>query len=75
MNFFPKQKETHGHKNKFMVNKEEMWGINQETGINIYTVYIQLTSEDLLYSTGNYTQYLLVPYKGEESEKEYMCVC
>ena len=30
---------------------------------------------DLLYSTGNYSQYLIIIYNGKESEKEYMCVC
>ena len=26
----------------------------------------------LLYSTGNYTQYLVITYNGKESEKEYI---
>ena len=30
---------------------------------------------DLLYSTGNYSQYLVTTYNGKESEKEYICVC
>ena len=29
-----------------------------------------INNEDLLYSTGNYTQYLVITYKGKESEKE-----
>ena len=29
---------------------------------------------DLLYSTGNYTQYFMITYKGKESEKKYMYV-
>ena len=29
----------------------------------------------MLYSTGNYTQYYVITYKGKESEKEYICVC
>ena len=39
---------------------DEALGINQELGINIYSLrYIkQVNSKDLLYSTGNYTQYL-----------------
>ena len=34
-------------------------------------------NKDWLYSTGNYTQYLVMTYNGQESEKEYiyMCVC
>ena len=33
-----------------------------------------MTNKDLLYSTGNYTQYFVVPYKGKDSgeEKIYM---
>ena len=29
----------------------------------------QTTSEDLQYSTGNYTQYSVITYKGKQSEK------
>ena len=49
-------------------------GINQEFGVNVYTLlYIkQITNKDLLYSTGNYTQYFVITYKGKESDKEYM---
>ena len=28
----------------------------------------------LLYSTGNYIQYLVITYNGKESEKEYMYI-
>ena len=50
-------------------------GINQKSGINRYTLlYIkQLNSKDLLYSAGNYIQYLVITYNGKESEKECMC--
>ena len=34
--------------------------------------YIEITNKDLLYSTGNYTQYFVITYKGKESEKEYI---
>ena len=30
-----------------------------------------INNKDLLYSTGNYTQYLVITYDGKESEKEY----
>ena len=30
--------------------------------------------KDLLYSTGNYTQYFVITYKGEVSEKEYIYI-
>ena len=36
----------------------------------------QINSEDLLYSTGNYIQYLVITYNGKEPEKNiYVCVC
>ena len=53
-----------------MVTKGEgRGGINQQGGINIYTLlYIkQIINKDLLYSTENYTQYFLMTYKGKES--------
>ena len=63
-----------------MVTKAERSGeeINQEFGINRYTpLYIkQVTNKDLLYSTENYTQYLVITYKGKESERRiYIYVC
>ena len=61
-----------------------MWNLKNNTnvyikpkhGINIYTVlYIkQITNKDLLYSRGKYTQYFVITYKGEESEKIYIYV-
>ena len=57
-----------------MVTKGELLGggINQELGINKCTLlYVrQTTNRDLLYSTGNFTQYSVIIYKGKESEKE-----
>ena len=51
------------------------WWIDQQFGINIYTLlYIkQITNKDLLYSTGNYIQYLVITYN-RKPEKEYMYV-
>ena len=49
--------------NKFMVNKGEREGrINYEFGVDIYTLlYIKwVTNKDLLYSSGDYTQYFLI---------------
>ena len=76
MNLFTKQKQTHRHR-KQTYDYQRGWGvqgeINQKFGINIYTLlYIkQVNNKDLLYSTGNYTQYLVITYNGKESEKEY----
>ena len=56
--------------NKFMVTKRELGRgeINQEFGINIYTLQ-KITNKDLLYSTGNYTHYFIITYKRKDSEK------
>ena len=39
------------------------------------TIYKIDNQQDLLYSKGGYTQYFVIIYKGEESEKEYTYVC
>ena len=40
---------------------------------NIHTIIYKIDKQQsLLYSTGNYTQYLVIIYNGKESEKEYM---
>ena len=73
MNLFTKQKQTHRHRKKLMIIKGESGGgINQEFGINRYTlIYIkQITNKDLLYDTGSYIQYFVIAYKGKESEKK-----
>ena len=48
--------------------------INWETGIDIYTIlYIkQITNKNLVYSTGNSTQYSVMTYMGIESKKEWI---
>ena len=39
---------------------------------NSTLLYIkQINNKDLLYSTGNYIQYLVITYNGKEPEKEY----
>ena len=55
-----------------------MGGINWEIGIDIYTLlYIkEITNKDLLYSTGNSTQYSVMAYMGKESKKRMdICIC
>ena len=63
-------------KKKIMVTKKRRGEINQECGINIYTlIYIkQIINNNLLYSTENYTHYFVIIYKEKESEKEYVCI-
>ena len=61
--------------NKLMVTGGKRGrGINWEIEINIYTLlYIKwITNKDLLYSTGNFTQYSVMAYMGKESKKEWI---
>ena len=76
MNLFTKQKQTHRHREQTYSYQRERagWQINQEFGNNRYTpLYIkQINNKDLLYSTGNYIQYLVITYNGKESEAVYL---
>ena len=82
MNLFTKQKSTHRHrKQTYGCQRGKGVWINQEFGIKIYTLlYIkQITNKDLLYSTGNYIQYLVITYSGRECKKRiyiflYTCI-
>ena len=50
--------------NFWLPRGQGMGGIKWELGINKHTlVYVkQITNKDLLYSTGKYTQYLMITY-------------
>ena len=37
---------------------------------HIHTTVYKINNKNLLYSTGNYIQYLAISYTGKESEKE-----
>ena len=77
MNLFTKQKQTHRHRKKtYSYQRGQGGGINLEFEINKYTLlYIkQINNKDLLYRTGNYTQYLVITHNGKESEKEQIYV-
>ena len=53
-------------------------GINGETGIDMYTLLCikQRTNKDLLYSTGNSTQYSVMTYMGKASKNRVdICIC
>ena len=60
-------------KNKLMVTKgEKGWGgINQELGINRYTL-LYMNKKVQLHGIGNQIQYLMIPYNGKESEKVHV---
>ena len=60
-----------------MVTKGETWWgrINQKLGMNIHTHAAnarQISSKDLLYSTGKSTLRSVITYIRKESEKEYL---
>ena len=58
-----------------MVTRGEGWGeADRDSGIDMYILlYLKwITNKDLLYSTGNYTPYFVLTYKGKESE--YICI-
>ena len=77
MNLFTKQKESHRcRKQTYGFQGGSGGEINWEIGIDIYIVlYIkQITKRNLLYSTGNSTQYSVITYMGKESKEEWIYV-
>ena len=69
-------------KTKVTVTKGEMWWgvINQELGMNTHTLLYsytrQITSKDLLFSTGNSTQCSVIIYMGKNFLKRMnICTC
>lgn len=63
MNFFAKQKRLTDQKTNLELPKEKVWGgINKEYEITDTTIYeVAYTQhKDLLYSTGNYIQFLII---------------
>ena len=76
MNLFTKQKQSHRCRKQTYDYQEKGGRINWEIGIDIYTLlYIkQITSKDLLYSTGNSSQHSVMTYMGKESKKEWIYV-
>ena len=78
MNLFTKQKQSHRLREQIYGYQGEglRGGIDWEFGIDMYTLlYLKyITNRDLLYSTGNSTQYSIITYMGKESEKEWIYV-
>ena len=66
--------------NKLMVTKEETLegGINDEFGINIYTILYKIDNQQgPTVSTGNSTQYSVITYMGKGSKKRmdsWICI-
>ena len=49
--------------------------MNMNYYYNFCFFLLKTTDKDLLNSTGNYTRYYIITYKGKESKKECVCVC
>ena len=65
-------KQTHGHtKQTYCYQRGEVGGERQIRNIRLTykLLYIKISNKDLLYSTGNYTQHLVITYNGKESKK------
>lgn len=63
MNFFAKQKRLTDQKTNLELPKEKVWGgVNKQYEITDTTIYeVGYTQhKDLLYSTGNYIQFLII---------------
>ena len=52
------------------------WGTNWKIEMDMYTlIYVRwITNKDLLYNTGNSTQYSLMAYLGKEFKREWIYV-
>ena len=63
--------------NKLMVTKGERGSDKLGVWINRYTLLYmkEVSDKNLLYSTGNSIQYLVIIYNGKRSEKEYVLIC
>ena len=64
MNVFTKQKQTHRHRGHSYGYQRAKQGRDKQ----IYTAICKIINKDLLYSTGNNIEYLVIAYKGEDSE-------
>ena len=76
MNLFTKHKQSQMQKTNMVTWGKERGEINWETGTDICTLlYIkQITNKDLLYSTGNSTQYSVMTYMGKNLKKEWIYI-
>ena len=76
MNLFTKQNRLTYKESKFMFTKGESGGGINQAGINIYTLLCikYITNKDLLYSQGNYTQYLIITYNSKRASQVVLVV-
>ena len=78
MNLSMKQKQSHRHREQTCGCQGGCsgGGMDREFGISRgKLVYIEwINNKVLLYSTGNYIQYLVINYNGREYEKEHIYI-
>ena len=74
INLFTKQKQTHTHRKQTSDYQRGKWWKRDKLGVwDLWihtTIYKYKSNKDLLYSTGNYIQYLVITYNAKESEKQ-----
>ena len=70
MNMHTKEREIHRYKSKSWLPKG--WRENQEYGISKYKSLCikQIRGKDVLYSKGDYIQYLIITYNGNNLKKQ-----
>ena len=73
MNLVTKQKQTHRHRKQTYGYQRGKGGRDKLGAWDELILYKkQITNKDLLSSTGNYIQYLVITYSEKESEEEYI---
>ena len=74
---FTKQKSTRRHTKQTYGYQRGKRG-RDKLGIGdlqICTTVYKINNKNLLITTGNYIQYLVITYNGKESKNKYICVC
>ena len=61
-------------KTNFWLQKGKCGGGRGKSEEHTHTTIYKITNKDLLYSTGNSTQYPVINHNGKEYEKEYIYV-
>ena len=78
MNVFTKQKQTQTKKtNSSLPKRMGGEGVEKQRRdkLGVWDYYIkQIYNRELLYSTGNYIQYIAIIYNEKKSEKEYIYI-
>ena len=75
MNLSTKQNRVTEVENKLMVTRGEGGSDKLENwDLHVHTTIYKITNKDLLYSSGNSTQYSVMAYMGKESKREWIYI-